>query len=679
MATSPELMSSTIEIGGKEFSRQSNEKFLYTIDEYERYRDATVEDRNREFENLNFAAGLNNGQWNQDAVDDLEDEGRHVGTYNLSYRKISGIAGSIVKNPFDVKYVGDDPNLDNITFALQQAYLSDKELMDWESEYLQCVLYGLLYQGVLRMSIENTPPASRLGNIALRCELPGSIITDPDWKSVSSKKLTSLYREVYLTADKIKQIFSAKSEEITRELKFLEIFGKTFEDNERVDWNRNNEYSRGSQFLVVEKHYLEEKEVAFEIDPITETVFTKEMDDDEKVALAMANDIPPERIRKRKEPKKVYRRIAVAPGLSSNLILADQEDVIQIGRLPFFFWSATKLNGKRIGLVDFLKDAQREINYRQTTITTGAQGAVMTGVQVDPAAFGNDDIKMEDFQNNYGNSRQVAWLKPGASRQFPNAIRDLPRLNIAPQLFEIVREMVDLMDLLVPQPAAGEARTERSGESGIHFQQKLEVMKTMQQPMMMGIRQLWNDIGESYLYLASDLYREGRRAFTNSDGEELVTINEPFINALGEEEVDNDFSQINMIRHRIQISESPSGLNVRLAQQDLALNYINIAGEQLPNLRLSFTKNLVDTLQMKEKDRVEAEEAYQKDKRLVESQTQAQIASNEATIKMAGGQPQGQPQQQATPGGLPPGAAPELPPPVQTPEPGIANPPTGAV
>ena len=674
MIANPAFLNSTIDIGGTKFSRKADEMFVNTLQEYQNFYDSTINDRRRENENVGFFYGLENKQWPNNAVQQLKHEGRHIGTYNLSHRKVAGIAGSISRNPFDAKYVGDSSEFDWLTEILQQMYLSDKDLMDWSSEYLQCLIHGLIYRGILEIRVENQMPASPLGNIAIRNRLFGTVILDPDWKSTSSKHLETVFVLSYLTAKQIKEIYNKKTDEIEAEIRMTELFGKKFELNQGVLWNEDNPMTMGSRYLVIEKRFMEQEKVTRSYDPVTKTIFWEWMTDDQKVNLAQRMNIPGENIKDFEVKVKVSKTRTICPGISTNLSLEDSKDTFQIGRLSIFPWSATWVNGKSLGIIDFLKDAQREINYRQSTITLAAQSAINSGVIMDPAAFGNDEGLIEQFKQNYGNPRQVAMSKAGASRQFPDAVKPLARIQVAPDLYNIASQMIDLMDILVPQPAAGEARTERSGESGIHMAQKLEVMKTMQTPIMAGVRQLWNDLAESYLYLASQLYSKGMRRFTSGDGKSEFDINVPAVDPMtGQETILNDFSKIAGIRHRIQITESPNGINVRLIQRELNLGILSTwPRDMLPNSAVTYAENVQRSMDLSEKEKDNAQKAIDLDRRLVESRTMAEIAQNEVIINQAAqqaAQPQGgQPAPQGPGGELNiPGA--------QAPEPAIAQPP----
>ena len=684
----PEIIKSELRIGEHTVKRNTNPDNTEQLDEYQKYYDATSSDRDREAENLGFYYGLDDKQWPSHI--NLEEErraGRHIGTYNLTARKVDGIAGSLARNPFDVKYVGDAPEMDPLTQALQQAYFSDKELMDWMSEDLQGLRYGLIYRSWLTMGVKTDMPASPLGNISITCDLPLSNIPDPNWKTTSAKDLMTLYHRGYMTPQRMMQVYDTKSDEIKHEMEMDRIFGTDFDENQSVDWNKDyRNPASGSQKEVIEKHWLDIQFVEREIDPVTGVIFWEWLDDDVKIELANRYNIPPERIRKRKVETKIYRIRTISPDYP-NLVLEDGEHILQVGRILKFPWTATWINGKCMGIIDFLKDAQEEVNYRIATITQGAQGAVMAGIQVDEAIFGNDDGQFQNFKKDYGSSRQVAKVKSGMSRMFPDGIKPLPRVQIAQELFQIEKNMIDLMDLLVPQPAAGEARTERSGESGIHFAQKLEVMKTMQSPMMMSRRQLWNDIGEAYMLAAAQLYSKGMRRFRSADGQGDVVINEEVVGPGGRPYVNNDFSKLSTMRHRVQISESPSGVNIRLMNRELGTGLLQMWPQDMPNSKIALVELIARSTDMSEEEKEHAKTGIEKDKALIESRTMAELAQNQAVVKQLSGPPQqpqqmgGNPQQgppiQPGQSGMPPQVPEALATP-SAPEPAIANPPQGA-
>lgn len=675
-----------IEVAGKQFSRQADSEVLKELNLYQGAKTARRRERAREFENLKTYAGIDNSQWPDDLQSFLMQENRgtnygdftHLGTYNFVKMKLNGIAGSIVRNPFDATFVADEIEDTQKTMALQAAYMSDKELMDWIQYYHEAVRLGNIYQSVLRMHVKTDHPASPMGNIAIECMPPGSCIVDPNWKQLSSKELNHIWVLGYYTADQLKAKYEMKRDLIERELWLLSQFGPQYKQDE-IDWNKDIPDIHGSQFLVVEHHYLEEEKVEREFDPVTGTVFWEWMSDEQKRDIAMEKNIDPTNITTIKVRDNVAYTKVTVPGLTQAFFAVNQKDEFQVGRLLFFPWATEYVNGKPSPMMDQLRDAQLEFNKRQSQITNAAEAAINSPMRVDEAILNGADAK-EELKQNIGNPRYVLFQKRGTSRAFPDAVSRLHDGNNIPgDLFGIANQMVDLMDRLVPQPAASEGRTERSGESGILYAQKVEVAKTMQTTMLAGIKQLWNDLAESYFFLAKQLYSQGRREFTDAKGSFKVVVNDPQINILtGEERIANDFSTLS--RHRVTISEAPSGVNNRLLQQELNSNLVQNYAQFAPNAAMTFMEQLINSLEMDEIQKQAALESVGLDRERLRAQTEAAIVAAQAQAQAAqqsvGQQPQqasegaGSAAAEMAPGGAVEGAVTQQPKKI---EPGIGN------
>jgi len=660
------------DLGGKrkKYVRANDEKLMAHYRKWLSAKQAQRREREREFENLRMYCGVDNSQLPGAIQSFLRQEARgvdhgqftHFGQYNLLRLKINGIAGSIIRNPFDATFVADDESQTELTMALQEAYMSDKELMDWQAEDSMVTTLGLVYRGTLRMYVKNTFPASPMGNIAIECMPPGTTIDDPDWITTSSKDMKNHWTLALMTMEEIKERWPMKRDIISREEWLMANGGNNYEAKKNVDWNRNVDdvtHRHGNLYLVVQHNYLKKEKIDREFDARTGTVFWEWMSDEQKKDLAIKNGIGSEDIKKITLHDNVAYTYTFAPGLSLSYALDDYKDEFQLGRLPYFPWTTTRMNGKPVPMVDQLRDAQVEINKRQSTITLAAETSINGHLMVDAAIFGMDKKKMDDFVKNRNNPQAVSYVKAGASRQFPNAVQEVGKQQIPPDLFGIVNEMVDLMDRLVPQPAASEGRTERSGESGILFAHKVEVAKTMQSTMLASRRQLWNDLGEAYFFMAKQLYSKGRRTFTDGKGLRKMTINNPVTLGNGEDVVVNDFS--GLARHRVVISEAPAGVNNRLMQRELNATLAQHFAQLAPNTSMSFMENVVNSLDLDEIKKQEAIESVALDRRRLQSETEAAIANAEvmkqqarAAAQPAGGPPGG--------GGAPePGGAPTSP------------------
>lgn len=648
----------TLDIGGKKYNRIADDGVIREYNAYASAKDARSREREREFENLRMYAGIDNSAWPKEIQKYMFDDGRgnnfgnftHLGSYNFTKTKINGIAGSIARNPFDADFVADDNILSPLTMALKGAYLSDKEMMDWDQSLLHAYILGLIYQSVVRMYVKTEHPANPMGNIALECLQPGSVIIDPNWKSGNTRDIRDVWTLSWMTADAIKLKYEPKRDIIERELWIKEQFGEDYEQD-RIDWNQDIPEQHGDLYLVVQHNYLKKEKLRREMCVRTGTVFWEWMDDESKKRMAIENEVDPEDIREVTVYDDVEYIYTFAPALSTAFSLLDTKAKYQIGRLKYFPWCPEWVNGLPAPMLDQLRDAQLEINKRVATISLAAESVVTGGDYVDEAVFGMDKQKIEEHKANKGNPRYTAVLKAGSTRAFPNGIGQLPTRQIPGDLFGITNMMIDLMDRLVPQPAASEGRTERSGESGILFAQKIEVAKTMQTTMLAGIRQMTNDIAESYFFLGKQVYSKGRRVFTNAKGTQKTVVNDAVIDpATGEEYVENDFSALP--RHRVTISEAPAGVNNRLAQRELNATLMQTyAG--LPNVALVFGQELVKSLDLDEPGKEMAREAVALERKKLAAETLAAIVNAELAVKQAQAMMQGGQEQQGMQGAAP--------------------------
>jgi len=703
------------ESGGK-YKRTSSEKVTKELAQFNSAVDAQARERQREFENLRIYCGIDNSAWPNEIQNFMSSEGRgnvwesfrHLGNYNIARVKIDGIAGSIVRNPFDISYVADEEEQVDLTLALQQAYYSDKELLDYNQEYLYGVILGVgVYQSVMRIMVRTEHPAEPTGRIGLTCMPPGSTVIDPSWKSNTSKDLNNLWVLAYYTVDQLKTKYNLKKDLIEQEEWLIENMGESYEAD-TLTWNKDIPQKVGDRYLTVEHHYLKKEKIVREFDPQTSTTFWEWMSDEDKRKLVEQNSVNLDDIEKIELWDNVHSYCAFCPGLITQELLHEGKAEFQLGRLPFFPLSAARINGKPMPFMDQLRDAALEMNKRIATISNVAERQVTSGLSIDEYIVGMNEEKKKEVENNINNPEYILWQKAGSSRQFPNAIRPLIENKAIPgDLFGIANMMIDLMDRLVPQPAANEGRSEKSGESGILYAQKVEIAKTMQTVVMAVVRQFWNDIGESYFFLAKQLYRKGRRVFTNALGTKKTIINEPDYTEQGEETILNDFSALS--RHRVIISEAPAGVNNRLVQRELNAMLTSNYAAVSPNAAITFAENMIRSIDMDQVQKEKALEGIELDRKKIVSATNLQIAQAEAGLKQLQQAIQAQEQQaQAGQQGMPPaggpggapapggppmlgGAGPEVPPPMPAEaaplppaleggpmemEPGIGNPPS---
>jgi hypothetical protein len=93
--------------------------------------------------------------------------------------------------------------------------------------------------------------------------------------------------------------------------------------------------------------------------------------------------------------------------------------------------------------------------------------------------------------------------------------------------------------------------------------------------------------------------------FRDTKGNVKTIINNPYYNtSTQEEELENDFAALP--RHRVIVSEAPSGVNNRLVQRELNTYLTSNFAQISPNSALCFVEDVIESL---DKDQVQKEEA----------------------------------------------------------------------
>ena len=560
--------------------------------------------------NWDMYSGFDYGQWSKKSVSELRSSNRHVAQYNFIRGKIDGLAGSIVKNWYDIDFVPVEGETSDITKLLKGMFYSDKELLDWDTEYLNIVVDGLIHRGVEQMVIDET--YSPLGNIGFERIMPGHIILDPNWKTHNSKDLKKAWKVGYYTPDELKVMFPKKIPRIDEMVWQLANSGMdygtdiTSQSIPRFDLEK--EY--GSKQRVIECHYIKEtsKTIEIAIDQNTgEQVELPQGTHEEKLDFVIRNSIlvDGETI-KRNYVDKEYWVKTFASQLDDTEYLQDKKSEIQIGRLPFFPWSSARINGVDSGVVDLLIDAQQSINKRESLsdhmISTGAHG----GKLFDPSLFGQDAAKVADFKKNINKPDAIFETAPGALQRGANAlVTEVPRNQYSGEIYQELQRMSGYMDVLSKQTATMEGRSESSHDTGILFARRQLQSEIALTSLTKTLQQHWNNKGEAYMLLAQQLYtgayREFRTDYGNGEGKAVtLSVNIPNAEEGGREQLN---SLRNMPRHKVVISQSPQGLTIRATERSINAELLQSIPPELATYRAQITQNIMKTLDMSAEDR----------------------------------------------------------------------------
>ena len=584
---------------------EGSDKVNYVLGEYNNALDFHTDDAMRNEEAWALYSGYKNGQWPKDVAAELLKAGRNPFQANFIRSKVDGLTGSLIKNFFDVDFESvDGTNIDQIRMVKDLMYI-DKELMDWDSSYIDLVSDGLIHLGCEEIFISDR--YSPLGNIGFRRVMPGHLILDPHWLTNNSWDLRRAWKTAYLTPQQMKEIYQTKSEQIDDYIKLKK--GKP------TDFNNGDPYKTvphsglheryGDKYRVIEFYHMEREKKHIEI-VVSNGMVVPEGPDDFKTEWAILNNIDlSDGTMKREEYVDNCYVTTVCPSISGHLVLEDRKARIQIGRLPFFPWSSARINGKNSGIPELLKSVQQTYNKRESLIDHVIASSASGAAAIDPNIVDSDVEEMRSIQQNWSNPGYRFWTAPGALASGREFVKQLPNSTVDWGVVSEITRMTELFDRISKQPAAMDARSEGSEESGILFARKELRAEIALSKIYKGLEQHWNTKGEAYIMLAKQLYSGVYREFNiPGRGGEKLELNKPILTPSGEE-IENDIAKLE--RMRVIVTQSPEGSTQKSVDRAVNTDILRALGQDNPISRARAVRNIMKTLNTSKIDRDEAE------------------------------------------------------------------------
>jgi len=594
-------------------------------EEFDRAFDEFQKDRYAERKDWEMYSGFDYGQWPEEAKRDLMRSNRHIIQLNYVRGKIDTLAGTIVKNGLEVDFVPVDDDAVDVTKVLKGLFYSDRELMDWDAEYLETVKDGLIHRGIEQMYISEK--YSPLGNIGFRRMQPGHVILDPNWNTHTSKDLLCLWKVAYLTPKEIKEIYNKKSDAIEaavyRKANQITDYEKDETTDSMTRFNLENIY--GDKYRVIEYHHIRTKRVKKKIyvgKNGTEDV--SEMTDEEiqQFINDSMQDNPGEIIEKDKVEREYWVTTTCAVLLGYSEFLEDAKSEIQIGRLPFFPWSAARIAGKDSGIVALLKDAQQAINKRESLsdhiIASSAHGAMF----VDSALFSGDINKTETAIKDLDKPNARIVTSPGVLATGRNYFYQVPKAQYQGELYQEIQRMQGHLDTISKSTPTLEGRSESAHDTGVLFARRQMQSEIALTTIAAGIEQHWNEKGEAYMALAQTLYSGPYRKFKTDygikgDDKETIELN------------NGQYTLENLPRTKVAVSQSPRGVTLREVERSLNAELLQRIPPNQYVYQAAVMQNIMKTLDMtgEEKKRLDAANAIES--KLAVTRAKAEISNLE--------------------------------------------------
>jgi len=589
----------------------------------------------------NAAQGL--GQYPKNVADMLLASSRQLHQYNIIMPTVDSLAGALLQMKFDPEFIPVNDLATSLTEAVEKAYHSDKEIMDWPGTWLDVVTGGMIHEGVCKMVISDK--FDPLGNIGFETSLPGMTFSDPTWKSWKSSDCKKVWHEAWLDAAQLVVQYPEMKAELDFYLKQLKLNGMEYGPFSGVIPYQTGTGVWGSAFRIIEEYEVvsETRKVDYVLTPDGSVIIPADVPDMEKIAWLNQNvpDWQPDLVHEKPIKEEICYMRAAAPEISGLDLLQDKPTEVQIQATPWKFYSASRFNGEPHSVVDSIKDAQQNINSWESLITYKIQVEGGGGSQFADASKFQSDSVYNDYVANRNNPKKVFRLKPGVD---PGTVTAPTVKSQFPQeayshLNHILQVMLPMISKVTPS-SVGRSEANQQQMSGRLYEMMKIQSDAQAYTLHYGLRMFMNDIAESYLLQVPKTYSNEAqpRSFPLNGGKERITLNEPVDLPDGSQGIKNDASQLEVLRHKVIISEKPDSPATQMDNIDTFTKLIT-AFSSNPDKFVTINKlqgKIIENLpQLSQEDKEELEAINAKEIELEIVTLEARLINAQIALKTA--------------------------------------------
>lgn len=550
--------------------------------------------RRRAVENWRFYwahdPDLGLGQWPEQAVAYMLQQGRQLTQFNFIRVIVDTIAGGIMQLQFDPEFYPVNEEITTLTHAIKKAMYSDKELCDWDATYMNLVRDGLVNEGVIKMVIDRS--YDDLGNIAFKGCLPNSVFASPNWKTWSGKDCKKCWYETFHSEEELTSLIPEEADY----LKWQLGSNKNRMADEYGPYESSTPYNGsadtwGSQYKMISEYVMID-EIENEEYAITERgdiMIPSDIEPSDRPAWLnkFHPSWSPEYVyTKPCKIKKCYVR-SIIPSITTDRVVINKPTEIQIGRLPFFFWAASRANGESSSIVDGVKDPQMLINYMESLNLYKIQIEGGGGSQfADRTAFKNNE-EFENYKANRNNPASVFETKPGLLAEGKTPAVPTTKTGISNEAYQMINHMISVV---LPQISKVTPAMRGMGEGKDQSGKLYQLLKIQSDQQVYtihyGLRVFWNEVYEAYFTQAASTYSQEQlsRTFSLNRGREKIVLNEKVYDLASGElvAIRNDVSALKSIRHKVIISDKISSPTEKIEQLDSIGKFIQNLGGSSP-------------------------------------------------------------------------------------------------
>lgn len=529
---------------------------------FQRNRNALQQDRDREIRNWRAYSGVNDGQWDAEAIALLREEGRPAHTINIIQGAVDLAAGIVTQNPHATVFDPIDPSVDNQVNIAQWLFDFERDRGNWKREEMSFIIAGLVFRAVAQFYPDYQH--SKLGNVGWKVITPWEVEPDARWSTDDIMDCRVVFKSRLCTADEIASRYPTKNEAVR------EAVTRAQEGNASINLDRVldnggtiTDYATGDQYRVIECYFQEETRESKLYDSERNIEVTGQPDS--ILDLAVQEDSV--RYKKMVTVTSVTKVVTICPGLDSNLILAEGSYPFQLGRLPFQFWSAKNLWGERQGLVDVMYDLQTLLNKRESSITHWESLNANNSIIANSDAF-PDQKDRDNLERNLNKPAQVFWADGG-----PQGIKDAiipvssgnPPVHLVDGAARVMQYLAQVGQLATPfNPAQGQ-----TGANSKHYSEILSAGFVKFEVLNQGLGAAWAERAAGFIPCAKYIYSGPPRRLKSPNSRQSLVLNQKVPDESG-----LNWSVVNSIetleRYDYTIEVAKDGAN----QKQLSLNDI---------------------------------------------------------------------------------------------------------
>lgn len=548
------------------------ERIRWLTEQFDRYHEYWKPDIERAIRNARMYWHVNFGQWPAYVVEILRNQGRRPPTFPIVPDKVETLVGSFLANGFEMKIEPSTGELDTLSMNVYDIILDMSKRMDWETSEIMCLLDSFIMMGGERMIVKGASHNDPFGLLAWEHIDPTHTFPNPCFKSPYMDRLTDYFEYRYMTATEImaEPLFESNSEHLK------ELYER--EKREGIDYGQNRgavpvydtpEDKWNDRHRVITFHHVTEERKDYEYDLMhhcffPETGFKMGSDEDKQIKKAYIDKmgLGVHDITYMPRTRKTKKVETIAPTIDREMLLQNGKDLIQTQNCNLYL-NGIWYKGQWQGVVDRLYDIQIAYNKGKMNIqdimARSAKGAFL----LDRALSGGDVALEMEIEQKWNDPAARIWVDEGSTRNLTGGgVVPLPSANSTPDMYKEPAENLDLADRFSKVPAAQDARSEGSKESGVLFRHKLEVGMIGQKYMMKSWQRHKKSKIEAAILQMKITLAGIPRMFEKKGTKEKIAINQPARNIVtGKPVILNDISLLPEMC--VTLVPNQNGLNIR--------------------------------------------------------------------------------------------------------------------